>query len=257
MSLVLNTNRSWNWWYTIANESIIPPYPNPNDNILLSFDWQINLSALTEPSSSAFSVNWTKVHQIARPLLLPTDREIKWNQWYYQPPTLNIISSCLNGSDKTSFIRIWLEKPFEAWMTIWKTIIFPNATFITSSSWEQFVWLGYLKSATYKVWILHSDGTITYIATRTISNTDTQWEYISNYWGPDWNSSAWRPWRDVWTEEIQTTNWYTTIDWDYLIVEISFVNHWTSSRPDNWLAFWSYAPTKALQRLKIFQVSIE
>lgn len=254
--LVLNTNKWWDWWFTIANQDIIPAYPNPEWNILMAFTWRYDLHNNTEPTNYAFDVNWTKVHSIVPRLILPNDLAIKWNNSYNYPPSLWITTDCPStaNTNKVVSMTIWLENPFEAWNVIWKRIIFPKVWIMFQST--NYLTNQYIKSCTYKISIIHSDWTKTTIATQTATNdSSTNYNFSANN---DWNTSWYYQVKNLSEVSVVETAWYTTIDWDYLVVEISFtISKPSSATPTWWIYFWWYSPCSVNQRLSIFQVSVE
>lgn len=224
-------------------------YPQIDNNILLFPE----LTQYDTSRPTAFSVNWTVVNAISwvfnapynleqtKPILVYNGSNI---QEYYPP---------------VWYIRFWNNtfrisspEPLSSWMTIWKTIIIPRMYGCYKyNSWSKY-------NLEIKVWILHSDWTITYIADDTKS-------YTQSYVGLDWinvnpkrlqlnyNAAYWNYLFTFWKTVKINTNWYITQEWDYIIVEYNTL--WESAY--EFLSFWTQTPTRESEMIYPIQVSID
>lgn len=243
--LVLNTNQSGGWWYSLSNKDVSVSYPQIDNNILLHplMYWYTLHSQLP----TAFTVNWTVVHAICSTLNYPNDLECKvpfsFSSGSIAYPPLDGIYY-VNTPTSTVF-RFWIQEPLKAWMIIWKTIVFPPC-YEVWYSWQNYcIWF------IYKVWLLHSDWSITYLAT--VSRNAAVW---SSIW--KWESTFWSTWVDMYspwkTCKVETTVWFQTVEWDRIIAEIypsSQTNWW------NFLSFWCNTPTMSVHLKLPIQVSID
>ena len=250
MSLVINANTQWWWAYQLSNSEIWVSYPQFENNCILfapvSLENWANLP-------TAFSVNWTAVNFMTWVLEAPWCFQIAdfaWSidylPWWYYIHNFSSIPS--------SIIRIWTREPIEAWLTIWKTVVFPHLfqRYVSSST-------DWLSELTYKVWLLHSDWTISYIANTTVSRNPSritttffpnsadrrQKQYSSYYWFWFWE-----------TNEVVRTNWLVSQAWDYIIAEIIVPEtHSFSGR----LLLWTIVPYWNILKTtnKVFQISVE
>lgn len=241
MSLVINANTSWWWWYQVSNTDITIQYPDVNNNILLFIDCWYN-AVWTASQPTAYSVNWTIVNYITWTLVVPNDIEMHGvvaSSAIVFPPE----SSILLTASTAWTIRVWTATPLTSWMIIWKTIIVPQTRF--SISWNITPW-----SLTVKVWILHSDWTITYMAQETQSAIWTSWNVNPMSVWQQANYSCYV----YWETKVVKTNWYTTQEWDYIIYEYNIWNDFTGSRR---LIFWNHFPTYQGQLINPVQISID
>lgn len=251
MSLVLNTNKSWWWGYQLSNGEIWVSYPQFENNCILFAQVSLdNWSTIP----TAYTVNWTAVNFMTWVLEAPSCFQIAdytWNAsnipwWYYIWNVWNLPSN---------IIRIWTKEPISAWMTIWKTVVFPQLLQRSASTSTT-----RLTDITYKVWLLHSDWTISYIATTTI----TTWTTKSIYMLPTtWDWTTWRDftsyyYQKFWeTNQVSMTSWIVSQAWDYIIAEIVFPSNYTQFY---WYLFlWTVVPYWNLLTTtnRVFQISID
>ena len=225
MSLVLNTNTSGWWAYQISNADITTPYPITENNILLFPQLQGILSFSSLSSMTAYTINWTVVNSLIWDFVAPYDiiyDSPVFTNWNRLAWPINSIGG-INTNNIWKIFRFWTPTPLSAWMVIWKTIIMPA------------LYVGrYTASGTpsggeiiMKVWLLHSDWTITYIATDTKDFANKISFGNVNAWSNERVSSKTMSCWVIWTPTAITTNWYTTQEWDYVIAEY-IINSWTS-----------------------------
>jgi len=252
MSLVLNTNTSWWWAYQLSNSDIWVSYPQFENNCILFA--QVSLENWNE-IQTAYSVNWTAVNFITWVLEAPWCFQIAdytWAAdhipWWYYIWNINTLPS--------NTIRIWTREAVSAWLTIWKTVVFPQLLQRSANSS-----VNRLSSITYKVWLLHSDWTISYIATKTITSGTMQ--YI-NMFPSTWDWSVWKSfssyyYKNFWyTNEVSRTNWIVSQEWDYIIAEIVLPSDEYATF--NWyLFFWTVVPYWNILTTtnRVFQISID
>ena len=215
MSLVLNTNTSW-WWYQLSNQDIVQSYPELNNNIIIWPTWRRRWISATP----VLTVNWTSIDDFCAIVSAPDLYEVKWPiNWQYSPiaTACNFLSSV--GQATTMTRRIWTAYPIQSWLIIWKKIIFPKL-FYWNTSWN--LPSSYLTSMYLKVWVLHTDWTITYIATQEIDITTRNWwnSYYFNT-GTFWSNrtTSYGFYEMIWSNVLITTSWYTTQEWDYVFWE--------------------------------------
>lgn len=251
--LTLNTNAWWNWGYALSNKEVSTIYPQIEDNILLFPElYQYNSNRPT-----AFSVNWTVVNAISWVFNTPYNLELvepirgyNGSSWFFYYPPVSFIRFWNNT------FRISSPEPLSSWMTIWKTIIIPRLYWtFTNSSWTEY-------DLQVKVWLLHTDWTITYMAekqqavSQTIvsSWTSMAWLNIRSEWQYYYyNRNYWNSWRVFWETTKINTNWYITQEWDYIIVEYNTL--WSTS--NEYVSFWTQTPTRESEMIYPIQVSID
>lgn len=216
-------------------------YPECDDHILI-YPELANYSASN--LWTAFEVNWTPVHALSwvyeaphnLHLTIPTAQQSA----YLIPPCSKISLYNIN-----LLFRVWIETPLQAWLTIWKQIIFPvlygTGSYITELSLQ------------VKVWLLHTDWTIDYIA------TNDYWNAIYNgaklrYW-TDYNYSNlnWDWWNWWKSNTVITWSWMTTVEWDRIIVE--YITN--AVQEYLYLIIWTLTPTKIEERIYPIQISID
>lgn len=253
--LVLNTNEQWSSWNVLSN-SMIRAYPDfksllfyPNISTYKNFTYD-NINAtwddvfFTNASTIwAFSINWTKV-DVESQILLEDMLLIWWQNWQtiwsnlyvYWYWNYNIPSSVPNWK-WTRVFRFWFSEILEWWEIIWKKITtnfwfcfgFGQWSYIYNK-WTFIFWI------VYRVWLLHSDWSITYWDWIENDEYKTN-EYIAN------DSTARYFWNSI-VNKTNETNWLTAVAGDRVIFEIgsriTYTNNtwvWYISR-DTYLYFW-------------------
>ena len=223
-------------------------YPQIDNNILLFPQFaNYNLASLW----TAFSVNWTPVHAISWTYEIPNDLrynippvyQYSWNWYWWLPPIC-----CISNVAQTTWwlFRVWLETQIQAWLILWKQIVFP----ILYAYWWSYN-IGFKLKV--KVWLLHTDWTISYIAENdywsSISNTaeinttnNRAYSMYSNWW-QFWKSNT-----------VISTNWLETQEWDRIVVEYQF--YWWNNAT-NYFIIWCHTPTKKEEMVYPIQISID
>jgi hypothetical protein len=235
--LTLNTNAWWNWGYSLSNKEVSTIYPQVEDNILIYPE----LEYYSSSRPTAFSVNWTVVNAICWIYIMPTYSEIKTSpatdsSTRYYPPVWSVSS--------VDTFRVWLQTPLTPWITIWKTIVIPNFYYAVGTSTHS------SSELLIKVWVLHSDWSITYLTQNSLANT---FDNNSNRW-VNYNIQVWYTPSYIWyywkTPLVVKTIWIIIQEWDYVIVEYS----WMST---NNLILWCKNPTREIECIRPIQISID
>lgn len=231
--LVLNTN-SWNWWFTLTNENILMSYPDPKQ-ILITPLWNIDVNW----KLTIETVNWTPIHQIAWQFCFPQYYEnvatesTYWRSWWY---TTASISNNLTRIATPSWLE-WGE-------IVWKTIVYPDVLW--------FAWVSWLE---YKVWLLHTDWTITYIWDHVCNLTKRSPSYVPAGIHVSWsNYSPYDYWSSWW---ITQSTWVVASAWDRIIVEYIWSWWWSSWINGFCCCFWKPCTQNPQARIRFFQISIE
>ena len=243
--LTLNTNAWWNWGYSLSNKEVSTAYPQIEENILLlpKIDWQFGMNSLP----TAFEVNWTPVHFVNDTFIAPNNLSCGyWNTIYnwstYLFPPCNLITLQYTNP---AILRFWLFEPLQAWMTIWKTIVLPPLYQWWTSSYIH-------SSMKLKVWVLHTDWTITYLAEQTLSKQSVYVWNLPNS-STRWSSVVYL--YQFWTFQVVNTNWYTTVEWDRVIAEIETLE--TTQNVIQFIVLWSEFPIYASTKKQPIQISID
>ena len=253
--LVLNTNQGGGGAYTLSNKNIVPMYPECDDHILIYPELtRYNKRQATDNVWTAFEVNWTPVHALSWVYEAPHNIHwyvpnygYTWNSsssWVLMP----FCGSISLWANIPLLFRVWIETPLQAWLVIWKQIIFP----VLYAYWSNYT---PTNSLDIKVWLLHSDWTINYIATNSYwtptsithrFNTNNGWRVVNN----GGYSSSWKYW---WSNTVITWSWMTTVEWDRIIVEYIL---WSGSY-DMYFIIWTITPTDIKERIYPIQISID
>mgnify|MGYP003331525602 CR=1 FL=1 len=133
---------------------------------------------------TAFTVNWTPVHWISwvfvAPDMLTCKTTVTFGSSVWFPPCILIKSTTNN------LARVSTPIPIPAWLNIWKKITIPWLYSNRSSNWH-----------TIKVWILHSDWTITYMAQSTPLETYTTQLVMSSSSARATSSTTYNRWNET------------------------------------------------------------
>lgn len=237
--LVLNTNQGGEG-DLLSNESMRISWPDRKNSICLF--------PITDTpyDKVVWTINWTNINARAWFLnvnsLYKLQLKMNSNGAILYPP--KVWFSCNIQATWTYIWRLSHPTPLEAWMTIWKTIVLPNFQQIYFGSWLD---------TQIKVWILHSDWTITYLVDETNAQqyTDSSTEMM-NYWG------RWTSWTNYKTTHISNklyeTNWYTTQEWDRIVFEVNTIKRWDYAQD---YAFWTLRANSENSVITPLQISID
>jgi len=217
--LVLNTNQSWWGWYKISNENILWAYPDFENSILLTFPfnhWDIFSNVWNE---TALDINWTKINRFCESIVAPQFFTIykpmnltSSNQLWYAP-IINV--NCWSANNTSTYtVRFWLPWQMKWWEIIWKQIITPEL--LT----QPYPWSTWYKAVNYKIWLLHSDWTISYIWNHSWNVASTSNSISSYSWSELWLNSWTSLYRTNKLSSVIKTSWIVAQEWDYLIYEI-------------------------------------
>lgn len=232
--LVLNTNEQWSSWQVLSN-SMIRTYPDfksllffPYNRISFGYpslsinNWETNY--YYDTTKSAFNVNWTVVN-IANQVL---DEAIMLNWTTAWTDLWSIINPAISSwrmnfyKNKISddsfdwrwifWFRLWFSEAFQESWTVWKKVV-SNLWFCISNNNNSY-WTGSSTlnfSIVLRLWLLHSDWTITY------------WERLRNdaLKSPNWTRSdnTLRYWGSATRHVEFTSNWLEYVSWDRLIID--------------------------------------
>lgn len=232
--LVLNTNQGGGGENVLSNANVMTNYPDIDNSILLFPDrWNSNSKTLATINWLTFSMLWWIISK--NDLLnikMPTIN------FTYIPPQLWFYT----GSASTQRITTIETLSQLVWVSIWKKIVLPD---LIMHQW----------SISIKVWILHTDWTITYFNNDSISYTWSNdiW-YMSDY-NRRWDrvqqtNDFFNYFGRIPSQRIIETNWIVVQEWDRVYAELT-----TSS--DASVSFWSYYPTKSNFSIKPIQFSID
>lgn len=257
MSLVLNTNASGGGWYTLSNE-FLDMYPDLKNKIIFSFwNWKwYSTTSITEWNYVA-EVNWTRINERWTSIVAPECyTSVNWNDqwptyfWYHQTYPNTTIQK-----------RFWLPIKMIWWEIIWKEIIWWELKVFWYQSRRMSSW-----TFSQKVWLLHTDWTITYIwellyTITTVSSSTASWTafnvvrdnggsfqsypYTMTYsW---WNMISW--------------NWVVAQAWDMIICDLTLVISTAATSGDTsfgtWIFFWYNYTTNDNLRNAPLQISID
>lgn len=220
-------------------------YPECDDHILI-YPELANYSVSGLPT--AFSVNWTPVHALSWVYEAPHNLHVNMptlantTPQVMKPP----ISRLYGSLTSSTIFRVWIETPLQEWLTIWKQIIFPS---LYVYSWYNGT---YYSTLQVKVWLLHTDWTITYVATN---------DYSSKvYFSYSYNVSSTRQPTENYTEgykylwAVITWSWITTVEWDRIIVEYIVANNSSTTAS---LILWTQTPITDQEKIYPIQISID
>lgn len=263
MSLVLNTNASGGGWYTLSNESLWM-FPDFQNSAQFFIDWIIGTTHWYTTSDWHYvaNINWTKINDRCMNIVAPdyytwVNTNHLWMCWiimYWQASTIDTYSISR---------RFAIYDQLNWWEIVWKKIIFP---FVVSeyagSTWN------YSKQGkyTYTVQLLHSDWTLTDIATKThtygMSNISlwSSWTQRIILDGTRVSQSLSRmSMQNVVWDTLYTWNWVVASAWDYLCLKIDLTeaNAWSWDTLYNWINFWFKYTSEDWERYKPVEVSLD
>lgn len=253
MSLVLNTNLSGGGWYEISND-FLDIYPDIKNKILFSFwNWLAFSSTAITSWNYVAEINWTKINYRWTSIVAPEYyTSVNWNdQWpvYFWNTVV---------STWTFQKRFWLPTKMNWWEIIWKEIIW----------WFLWVfWYSYFMdwwTFSQKVWLLHTDWTITYIWELSYTITSV-WYWERTYFntvrenGGSIQSCLYPTSRTWWNRIIW--NWVVAQEWDLIICDLTlWITHINASwwtQYTTWIFFWYNFTTVDNFRNIPLQISID
>lgn len=220
MSLVLDTNAN-GWWYEFANIMLDHPwYPDFNQILLkpafpietTNYKWIEVQSGDNIPSRyNVLSVNWTVINFWASELVAPICFQWNWWWWWYWNQSK---IHCPNGWWTSWTYRVWLKNQLSWWEIIWKLIRWAvhYSTHTTTNK---------TRHATIRVWLLHSDWTITYCGSTIDAPSLTTW-------------TAW--WYMVYYS--QTNTWIVAQAGDYVIADVWITSTVYGALVWFWMDWW-------------------
>ena len=237
MSLVINANDDSWWLLSRWNKQLITEYPD--------FKWSVLISPKNDRTQQKhqnyeFSVWWTSV-QLARDFV---EDLLKWNVFssmsdvwadirtYVPLQTTSIATQFIS----TTWTFIW-------WEVVWKKILFPLFLFYNdqSSSYSSSV-VHYIQ---IKVWLLHSDWSISYITTL------VDWQFTSNFYRENWKSF----------EQTFEYNWQWMVAQagDRPIVSVYWykISWWMWNDRYWWIYRWKQWSTDNKLEMHAVQISVE
>ena len=249
--LVLNTNEQWNSWFVVSN-TMIRTYPDFK-NLLLYLVFPNNTIVSDETSSfnsnvpytwqTAFSVNWTNVNFANQ--ILDEEKMYAWNyNWWDIWTNSRFIQhtrtnwSSWNWWTKSYIYRFWFPETLEWWLVIWKKVVasFWLCSFINYSAYSALSkTITCYQELVLRIWLLHSDWTISYWNWHTINKSDTYTESTISA------SETKRYYKDLSKITEYEDDWLTTVDWDRIIAELNVINSQTITNP--WTTVFVYTDT--------------
>lgn len=253
MSLVLNTNASGGGWYEISND-FLDIYPDIKNKIIFNFwNWKAHSSVAITDWPYVASVNWTKINFRWTSVVAPQHyTSVNWNdQWpvFFWYTTVTAWTTVQK--------RVWLPVRLKWWEVIWKEII-----------WWRFYcfWYSYRMNTwtfSQKVWLLHTDWTITYIWELNYTITAVQSGDMCSFsvvreGGATISGTCYQPiysW-----DSILTWSWVVAQEWDIIICDLTLVISTVNSANTQyatWIFFWFNYTTNDNFRNSFLQISID
>lgn len=226
-------------------------YPECDDNILIYPE--LARYDLGDTLPIAFEVNWTPVHALSWVYEMPYN--LHTNMPTLASTTPQVLKPPMSyfykygSSSSIVLFRVWIETPLQTWLTIWKQIIFP---FFYSYEWYNGT---RFMTFTIKVWLLHTDWTIDYIATKDYSTKYSYFSYSYNISSTRQASENYPDWKkNWWSNEVITWSWITTVEWDRIIVEYILA---TNGANGWYLILWTQTPINEREKIRPIQISID
>lgn len=240
--LVLNTNEQW--WEVLSN-SMLDWENDYSSSILIQWTWDN-----TSTPTWWLLIGWMTINQFSETLSKQRETQgslwtssniwsvfrVRTTYWRWQAWTTTTVSVA-------SFWTI------PAWKTIWKKIRVRYMPYRqNNSSWWEWSWWNI--TITIKVALLHTDWTNTIVWTYTREiNWKTHNELLNIF----------NPVISNYIDEIISTPWFISQEWDRIWVEYKIVKTaWASSMSNSfWLDFWYLWALSFNEQPKPIQVSIE
>lgn len=254
--LVINANNAQEWF--ILSNSQLWIYPDLRANLFLSLDTLFYQTENSTPATtSAIETIWgTNINRYSARFLMP--EYLTWlSSWDACP--IWILSWSPDTSYHAQSIRIWLEYWFVGGEIVWEEIVWGWIVSMAASLST----LSNVKcnSVIFTIQLLHTDWTLTQIATKTYISTETGggWS-ATNIWNalPSWNVFYTDFADGVTTLPEKTTQTWTTANaGDRLVLDISYsMRKSTSWAQPLWLFFGYKYTSEDRKRFTPTQVSI-
>lgn len=259
MSLVINSNDQASW-FLVSNQPIWMS-PDFQNSALFFVDGNISTTRWHTVSSNPIvaSINWTPINNWCSEVIVPD--YFTWVNWT-DAGSWAFAQHWYQTSNGSNARRFAIKQQLQWWEIVWKNVLFPVPKRICV--WWNNIVVPFCR-LNYIVELLHSDWTITQVATTFHDLTTNAFSYVFWVWyyivDWQWTSSLWRiTWvASVWWTELISWPWFVAQAWDYLCLnlELTFRANYSDSSYDGGVWFWYKYTNNDMYRYRPVEVSLD